>query len=133
MAGKGEGGGHPRMAAGYPAGSSAHSEEQKGLKESAQELASRAGEAVGQVKDKARDLASGMQDQAREAWRGAREGVSSAAERAGDFWSDATEIIRRYPVASLALALGLGCLAASAFSLMPRRDEMTERMSRMSS
>ena len=125
--------GHPRMTAGYPAGSSAHSEEHKGLKESAQEMASRASETAGQVKDKAREFASGVQDQAREAWRGAREGFSSAADRAGDFWGDATEIIRRYPVASLAVAFGLGCLAASAFSLMPRRDDMTERMSRMSS
>lgn len=124
--------GHPRMTAGYPAGSSAHSEEHKGLKETAQELASRAGETAGQVSDRAREFASGVQDQAREAWRGTREGLSRAADRAGDFWGDATEIIRRYPIASLAIAFGLGCLAASAFALMPRTEDITERMSRSS-
>ncbi len=126
---QGESSGHPRMAAGYPS----HSEEQKGLKESAQELAARAGEAAGQMKDKAREFASGMQGRAEEAWRGAREGFSRVSERAGDFWGDATEIIRRYPVASLAIAFGLGCLTACAFAFMPRKDDMTERMSRASS
>ena len=137
MAGKGEGGGHPRMAAGYPAGSTAHSEEQKGWKESAQELASRAGETAGQMKEKAQEFASGMQGQAQEAWRGAREsvqeGFSRVADRAGDFWDDATEIVRRYPIASLAIAFGLGCLTASALALVPRTSDMTERMSRSSS
>src|SRR5262249_16633116 len=134
MAGKSEGGGHPRMAAGYPAGSSAHSEEQKGWKESAQEMASRAGEAAGQMKEKAQEFASGMQGRAEEAWRSTREGVqegmSRVAERAGDFWADATEIVRRYPLASLAIAFGLGCLTASALALVPRTSDVAERMSR---
>jgi len=136
MAGKGEGG-HPRMGADYPIGSSTHAEEQKGWKESAQELASRAGEAAGQVKDKAREFASDVQGRAQEAWRGTREGVqegfSRVSEQAGDFWEDTTEIIRRYPLASLAIAFGLGCLAASALALMPHSSNMTDRMSRSSS
>jgi ElaB/YqjD/DUF883 family membrane-anchored ribosome-binding protein len=135
MAGKGEGG-HPRMTANYPTGSSTHSEEQKGLKESAREMASRAGEAAGQLKDKAQEFASSVQGRAQETWRGARdslqEGFSTVADRAGDFWGDATEIVRRYPLASLAIAFGLGCLTASALSLVSRTDDMTERMSRSS-
>jgi ElaB/YqjD/DUF883 family membrane-anchored ribosome-binding protein len=130
--------GHPRMAADYPTSSSGHSQEGKGLKESAQEMASRASEAAGQMKEKAQDFVSGMAGQAHETWRSAREGIqqgfSQASQRAGDIWDDATGFIRRYPVASLAVAFGLGCLMGCALAALPRgSDDMAERMSRASS
>jgi ElaB/YqjD/DUF883 family membrane-anchored ribosome-binding protein len=145
MAGN-EGGSHPRMTAGYPAGSS---EEQKGLKETAQEMAShlgesaghmteRAREAAGQARDKAREFVSGMAGHAQESWRSAREGLqggfSSMSGRAGDMWGDATEFVRRYPLASLAVAFGLGCLTSCALAAMSHSsDDVAEGMSRASS
>jgi ElaB/YqjD/DUF883 family membrane-anchored ribosome-binding protein len=125
------------MSAGYPTGTSSHSEEQKGLREKAQEMASSVSETAGQMTEKAREYASGIAGQAQETWRSAREGLqegySAVAERAGDLWGDTTELIRRYPLAALGIAFGLGCLAGCALNLMPRSDDMTRRMSRSSS
>lgn len=136
MAGKGDSG-HPRMAAGYPTGTAGHSDEHKGLKEKAQEMASNVGETAGHMKEKAQEFASGIAGQAGETWRSAREGMqdgfSTVAHRAEDFWGDVNGLIRRYPVASLAVAFGLGCLLSSAWSFSSRSDDMTERMSRSSS
>jgi ElaB/YqjD/DUF883 family membrane-anchored ribosome-binding protein len=140
MADEGEGRGHPRMSAGFPSASSGQSEEsKKGLAESAREATSHLGEMAGQMKEKAREYVSGMAGQGEEAWRRAREGLhegfSNVSQRAGDIWEDATDFIRRYPVASLAVAFGLGFLTSCALSGMSRlsSDDMTERMSRASS
>ena len=122
MAGKSESG-HPRMTAGYPTGTTGLSEDSKGLREKAQELASNVGDAAGQMKDRAREFASGIAEQAGESWRSAREGIqegfSSVSHRAEDFWGDVTGMIRRYPVASLAAAFGLGCLVSCALFMVP--------------
>ncbi len=141
--------GHQRMSAGYPTSSTSHSEEQKGLKESAQEMASQASETAGQMTDKAREAAghmkeraqefvSGMAGQAQETWRSAREGLqegwSQVSGQAGDIWEDATGFVRRYPIASLAVAFGLGCMLGAMLTAMPRgADDVAERMSRASS
>ena len=133
MAGKSEGG-HPRMAAGYPTGAAGSSEEHKGVKESAQEMASHLSESAGQMKDKARDFVSGVAGRAEDTWRSAREGLqegfTNVSDRAGDIWEDATGFVRRYPIASLAVAFGLGCLVCSAFMVVSHTDDMAERMSR---
>jgi ElaB/YqjD/DUF883 family membrane-anchored ribosome-binding protein len=131
-------GGHPRMSAEYPTSSSSRAEEQKGWKESAQEMASQARETAGQMKERAQEFASGMAGQAQESWRSAREGLqqgfSQVSERAGDIWDDATDFIRRYPVASVAVAFGLGCLLGCGLAAIPRgTDDIAERMSRASS
>jgi hypothetical protein len=132
MAGKDSG--HPRMTANYPTGPS---EEAKGLKDKAQEMASNLGESAGHMKDRAREFASGISDQAGETWRGAcegmQEGFSSVSHRAEDLWGDVTGMIRRYPVASLAAAFGLGCLVSCALFMAPHSDDVTRRMSRSSS
>jgi ElaB/YqjD/DUF883 family membrane-anchored ribosome-binding protein len=139
MAGTNEGGsGHPRMTAGYPTGSSAPTEEaKKGLKETAQEMASTVSETAGHVKDKTREFVSGVAGQAEDAWRstqeGLREGASAVAHKAEDFWGDATRMIQRYPVASVAIAFGLGCLFSSALALSSHGDDIARRMSRASS
>jgi ElaB/YqjD/DUF883 family membrane-anchored ribosome-binding protein len=138
MAGKGEGGSHPRMSAGYPGSSPQQAEEHKGLKESAQQVASQVGETLGQARDKAREYASGVAGQAQETWRGAREslqeGWSNVSDRAGDIWVDATEFVRRYPIASMAAAFGVGCLLSAALfaTYSSSSSELTERMSRSS-
>ena len=129
--------GHPRMTADYPTPSSGQSQEQQGLKEKAQEMASNVGEAAGHMKERAQEFVSGVAGKAEETWRSAREGVqeglSTVGHRAEDFWGDVNGLIRRYPVASLAVAFGLGCLVGGTWSLRPRSDDMTERMSRSSS
>jgi len=125
------------MTAGYPAGASGVSEELKGMKEKAQEMASHVGETAEQMKEKAQEFASGLAGQASETWRSAREGMqdglSTGLHRAEDLWGDVNNLIRRHPVASLAAAFGLGCLMGCAWSFLPRSDDMTERMSRSSS
>jgi ElaB/YqjD/DUF883 family membrane-anchored ribosome-binding protein len=128
---------HPRMTSDYPAGTTSQSEESKGLKEKAQEMASNLGETAGQLKEKAREYASGWASQAEESWRGAREGMqenfSGMTQRAEDFLDDVTGLIRRYPVASVAIAFGLGCLASFALTMTSSSDDMTQRMSQYSS
>jgi ElaB/YqjD/DUF883 family membrane-anchored ribosome-binding protein len=140
MASKGEGGSHARMSAGFPTSSSGQSEQQReGLKQTAQEAASQLGETAGQVRDKAREFVSSAASQAQETWRSAREGlqqgVSNLSERAGDIWEDGVEFVRRYPLASLAVAFGIGCLTSCAIFALARSstDEVVERMSRASS
>jgi ElaB/YqjD/DUF883 family membrane-anchored ribosome-binding protein len=139
MAGKGEGGSHPRMTAGYPSGSPTQAEEHKGLKESAQQMASQVGETAEHMRESAREFASGVADQAQETWRGAREGVqegwSRVSGRARDIWQDSADFVRRYPIASLAAAFGLGCLTCAALfaASSSYTDELTGRMARSSS
>lgn len=136
MAGKGNHGSPGRRSSDFPGSSQGHSEEaHEGLKESAQEMASHLGETAGQMKDRAREYVSGMAGQAQEAWRGAREGMqerfSRYSEKAGDIWGDGIDFVRRYPMASLAAALGLGCLLTCAMFAMSRStDEVADRMSR---
>jgi ElaB/YqjD/DUF883 family membrane-anchored ribosome-binding protein len=139
MAGKGESGSHPRMTAGYPSSSPQQAEEHQGLKESAQQMASQVGESAEHMREKAREFASGVADRAQEAWRGAREGLqegwSRVSGRAGDIWADSAEFVRRYPVASVAAAFGLGCLISAALfaASSASTSELTERMGRSSS
>jgi len=128
--------GHPRMTASYPTGTSGQSEESRGLKDKAQEIASTVGEAAEHMKGRAREFASSLAGQAGETWRstreGVQEGISSVTHRAEDLWGDVTGMIRRYPVASVAVAFGLGCLVSCALFTMPRTDDMARRMSRSS-
>ncbi len=139
MASMGHGGSHPRRTTDFPGGSSGHSEEQRqGLKESAKEMASQLGESVGQARDKAREYVSGMAGQAQEAWQGAREQMqqrfSDFSGRAGDIFEDGVEFVRRYPLASLAVAFGIGCMVGCTLFVTSRStSDVAERMSRASS
>jgi ElaB/YqjD/DUF883 family membrane-anchored ribosome-binding protein len=100
---------------------------------------SRVGEALGQAREGAQQMASEVAHQAGRAWESVREGVqqgaSAVADRAQDFWSGTQDLIRRYPVASVAIAFAAGCLVAGLFSASSNfgwRDSMSERMSRYS-
>jgi ElaB/YqjD/DUF883 family membrane-anchored ribosome-binding protein len=98
---------------------------------------SRVGEALGQMKETAQQAASEAAHQAGRAWEtvkeGAQQGASAVAERAQDFWTGTQDLIRRYPVASVAIAFGLGCCLAGFFGFGAGwRESMPERMSRYS-
>jgi ElaB/YqjD/DUF883 family membrane-anchored ribosome-binding protein len=106
------------------AGTANRDEEHGGVSDALRQAVSSAGDVAGQVKDRVED-----------AWdnasRGVRQGAQAVAETAGDFWSDTTHLIRRYPVASVMIAFGAGLLAASLFSAAPSwTDDVARRMSR---
>lgn len=95
------------------------------VKEKAQNLASGASEMAGQVKDTAREWASSVAGGARQAWESTREGAREfahrAGERAGEAWEGTGNLIRRYPVASLMVALGFGFVLGQALAIGTRR------------
>jgi ElaB/YqjD/DUF883 family membrane-anchored ribosome-binding protein len=84
------------------------------IKEKAGDLASGAANVAGQVRDKAKELASSAASGAQHAWeatkRGTQEFASNAAETAQNAWEGLGDIIRRYPVPSLLIAMGAGFL-----------------------
>jgi ElaB/YqjD/DUF883 family membrane-anchored ribosome-binding protein len=123
-------GSHPRMGAALPAGPG-------GAGGTMEQMSSTVSEAVGQVKDKAREMASNVAERAEHAWestsRTARQGAQAVAESAQNFWEASTDLIRRYPVASVAIAFALGCLTPACLSAcFGRGDDVARGMSRSS-
>lgn len=125
MAEKGDRG-HPRMSAAFP-GSSEHLEE----------MASAAGEKAEELKGKAKQFAARVADQAQQTWQGAQRGIKEAfvtmSERCGELCQDATRMVKRHPIAAMAVAFGLGCCLSTFIQLRRHSDDMTQRMSRASS
>lgn len=122
MAGKGRHGRHMRRSTDFPGSEEVHSEEQhEGLKEPAEESGA---------------LHSESARSAQEIWRGAREGFqegyTSLSARARDVWGDGVAFVRRYPLASLGVAFGIGCLASCAWFFAQARstEDVAQRMSR---
>jgi hypothetical protein len=107
-----------------------------GIGETVRQTVSGVGEAAGQMKEKVQDAASTVSHRVGEAWdsaySGARQGVQAVADTAEDFWTGTTRLIRRYPVASVLIAFGAGCLAASLFRVPNWNDDVARRMSRSS-
>jgi ElaB/YqjD/DUF883 family membrane-anchored ribosome-binding protein len=96
---------------------------------------SRVGDVLGQVKEGAQHLASEASRQAGQAWESVQQGASAVADRAQDFWTGTQDLIRRYPVASVAIAFGAGCLFAGLFTAPAAfswGESMPDRMSRYS-
>jgi ElaB/YqjD/DUF883 family membrane-anchored ribosome-binding protein len=97
------------------------------VKEKARDVASSASDLAGQVKDTARDWASSATSSAGQAWdstqRQARELAGDAAHYAENAWDSFGNFIRRYPVASLCVALGVGFLLAGGLAAGARREE----------
>jgi ElaB/YqjD/DUF883 family membrane-anchored ribosome-binding protein len=123
--------GQPRQTSG---GTQGNRPEESGLggvasavKEKAREVASSASDLAGQVKDTARDLASSATSSASQAWdstqRQARELASDTARYAENAWDSFGNFVRRYPVASLCVALGVGFLLASGLAAGARRQQ----------
>jgi ElaB/YqjD/DUF883 family membrane-anchored ribosome-binding protein len=120
---------HPRMTAPLPAGPGS-----PGTSRAEGSLS----QAAGSLKEKISQTASDVVGQVGSAWESAREGVRQStqdvARRARNFWDDAGSLIRRNPMAAVAVAFGAGCLVGYFLSSgsRSRADEMTERMSRAS-
>jgi ElaB/YqjD/DUF883 family membrane-anchored ribosome-binding protein len=100
-------------------------------------LAGTLSEAAGQVKERVQDVASGVAGRVGDAWESTREGVQQgaryAARQAQDFWNDAGNLVRRNPMAAVALAFGIGCVVGLTLAASWRpEDDVAERMSRAS-
>jgi len=82
------------------------------LRERAQDLASQASHLASQMGDTARDWASSFAGGAGRAWdttsREARHLASQAWDRAEDAWDGASGFVRRHPIPSLLVAVGVG-------------------------
>jgi hypothetical protein len=96
------------------------------VKEKARDLASGAAEVAGQVRDKAQEWGSSLASGAERAWdttrRQTREWASQAADTAGDAWEGFGNVIRRYPVASLLVAVGIGFVLGGGLAASTRRS-----------
>jgi ElaB/YqjD/DUF883 family membrane-anchored ribosome-binding protein len=87
------------------------------VKDKVRDAASGAAELAGQARDKVRDWAGAAAGAAENAWEGTREGASRAyhavAETAENAWDGFSNLIRRNPVPSVLIALGVGFLCGS--------------------
>ena len=94
------------------------------------------GETFRQAASSVGDAASAVAHKVENAWdsasSGVAEGARTVAHTAEDFWGGTTGLIRRYPVASVLIAFGFGCLAASLLSPPRWTEDMARRMSRYS-
>jgi ElaB/YqjD/DUF883 family membrane-anchored ribosome-binding protein len=122
------------MGAGLPAGGSSRPEHQGGTLE---QMSSTVSETVGQVKDRAREMASNVSERVGDAWestsRGVRQGARAVADTAENFWEASADLIRRYPVASVAVAFAVGCLTPACLAAcFGRSDDVARGMSRSS-
>jgi ElaB/YqjD/DUF883 family membrane-anchored ribosome-binding protein len=75
---------------------------------------SSAGGVMESVKEKASDIASGVASTAEQAWDTTRHAVQSAASTvastAEDAWDSTISFMRRYPLATFGIGVGLGFL-----------------------
>ena len=95
------------------------------VKEKAKDVASGASDMAGNLKDTARDWASSAADKAQHAWQSTRSGASdlasNVADTAGNAWDGLGDVIRRNPVPSLLIALGVGFMLGSSLGMMTSR------------
>ncbi len=74
---------------------------------------------IGTVTEKASEIASSAASMAGDAWEatrhGAQQAASAVATTAGDAYDDVADFLRRYPMATLCLGLGVGFLFGCAF------------------
>jgi ElaB/YqjD/DUF883 family membrane-anchored ribosome-binding protein len=96
------------------------------------------GDTLRQAASSVSDAASSVADKVENAWdsasQGMRQSAGYVADKAGDFWTDATDFLGRYPVASVLIAFGLGYLTATLLqpNLPSWNDDVSRRMSRSS-
>lgn len=83
-------------------------------KEKAQGIAEGATEFASKAKDTAQEWASSSADVASRAGETVKEAAGTAYEKAEDLGANVTSLIRRYPIESLLVGLGLGFLLAQA-------------------
>ena len=84
------------------------------------------GGTMGAVKEKAQELGSTIASGAQQAWdttrRQTREWASNVADGAQDAWEGFGNTVRRYPVASLLIALGVGFVLGGGLGMTARRS-----------
>jgi hypothetical protein len=100
-------------------------------------MGARVADAAGQVRDRVQDVASDVAQRVEDAWDSTREGASAVAQKAEDFWTSTSNLIRRYPVTSVVIAFGLGCLTFPCLQNVCgmnlwSSDDVADRMSRAS-
>jgi ElaB/YqjD/DUF883 family membrane-anchored ribosome-binding protein len=95
--------------------------DQGGVMGAVKDAADKAGDALGEAKDTAQKWASSAAEGAQQAWdytgRQAQRAASGAAEMAEECYEGFAGLIRRYPVASVFVALGVGFMMAEAMNL----------------
>jgi ElaB/YqjD/DUF883 family membrane-anchored ribosome-binding protein len=95
------------------------------VKEKAKDLASSASDMASQVKDTAKDWASSAASGAQHAWESTRDEArhlaGQVAHTAENAWDGLGDFIRRNPVPSLLIALGVGFLLGSGLGAMTSR------------
>jgi ElaB/YqjD/DUF883 family membrane-anchored ribosome-binding protein len=95
------------------------------VKEKAKDLASGASDMASQVRDTARDWASSAADKAQHAWESTRDETrhlaGQVAHTAENAWDGLGDVIRRNPVPSLLIALGVGFMLGSSLGLLTSR------------
>jgi ElaB/YqjD/DUF883 family membrane-anchored ribosome-binding protein len=95
------------------------------VKEKAKDLASGASDMASHVKDTARDWASSTADKAQHAWESTRDEArhlaSNVADRASNAFDSLGDAIRRHPVPSLLIALGVGFMLGSSLGMLTSR------------
>ena len=93
---------------------------QGGKKDDQGGILSQAADVAGQVRDRVSDAASGVVNRVEDAWdatrSGVRQGASYVADKAGDAWDGFNGMVARYPLASVMVAFGLGCLVTTLLS-----------------
>ncbi len=96
------------------------------VKEKAQDLASGAAGVASQVKEKVQEFGSSVAHGAQRAWEGtrdqAREWAHEGAEMAENAWEGLGDLIRRHPVPSLLIALGVGFVLGGGLGFAGRRS-----------
>jgi ElaB/YqjD/DUF883 family membrane-anchored ribosome-binding protein len=90
------------------------------------QLKEKAADVAGQVKDKAQEWGSTVASGAQHAWdstkRQTREWAGEVADTAQNAWEGFGDLIRRYPVASLCIALGVGFVLGGGLGYSARRS-----------
>jgi ElaB/YqjD/DUF883 family membrane-anchored ribosome-binding protein len=85
----------------------------------------KAADVAGQIKDKAQEWGSAVASGAQHAWdatkRQTREWAGDVAETAENAWEGFGNLIRRYPVASLCIAVGIGFVLGGGLRVATRR------------
>ena len=95
------------------------------VKEKAKDLVAGASDMASQAKDTAREWASSAADRAQHAWESTKSGARDLASNVADTTSNAmdslSDVIRRNPVPSLLIALGVGFMLGSSLGMMTHR------------
>ncbi len=112
---------HPRMSSNIPQGPGGTQTSQgqgQGITETLRETASDIGSRVGDAWESTR--------------RSVQEGAQAVTQRACNFWTDASNLVRRRPMAAIGIALGAGFLLGCCMSMSMRysTEDLPERMSR---